>query len=225
MSRRTLARIGGASGVLGGLVLAAVAVQNVVMGLFVTPGPFPGQGQLVALSTLAIIPLLLVPSAIVVGLRGLVSLLGTSSVAMWGARFVAVATLSLVVRPLIPYVLFLDDPSPGIAVVEAALRVSVALSVLTSAAFAAGLLLLYVAARRYRRLGSWRPILPAIGLTVILSSTAPHALAAVGLTGNVPLSAAFEFVVGVLWVALGVAVWRESPSSDNHDTGATPLTL
>ena len=85
------------------------------------------------------------------------------------------------------------------------------------------LVLLYLAARGGHRLGPWRRLLPAIGLAVILSSTAPFALSAAALPGVVPFSAALTFVIGVLWLALGVAVWRDAPPSENRNVGAKPL--
>ena len=58
---------------------------------------------------------------------------------------------------------------------------------------------------------------------MILSSASPFALSAAGLPGVVPLSTALTFVIGALWLALGVAVWREAPSPENHNFGAKPM--
>jgi hypothetical protein len=43
----------------------------------------------------------------------------------------------------------------------------------------------------------------------------------VGLTGDMALSEVSEFVMGFLWVALGVALWRHAPQ--NQNVGTTPL--
>jgi hypothetical protein len=61
----------------------------------------------------------------------------------------------------------------------------------------------------------------AIAIAAVLSSTAPFALAAVGLTGDMALSEVSEFVMGFLWEALGVALWRHAPQ--NQNVGTTPL--
>jgi hypothetical protein len=85
----------------------------------------------------------------------------------------------------------------------------------------AGLVLLFVAAQRDQTLGAWRTLLLAIAIAAVLSSTAPFALAAAGLTGDMMLSEVSEFVMGLLWVALGVALWRHAPQ--NRNVGTTLL--
>jgi xanthosine utilization system XapX-like protein len=42
----------------------------------------------------------------------------------------------------------------------------------------------------------------------------------VGLFGLLVLSGVFQFVVGLLWMALGVAMWRHVP--ENQHVGTTP---
>jgi hypothetical protein len=82
-------------------------------------------------------------------------------------------------------------------------------------------MLLFVAARRDQKLGAWRVLLPAIAIATVLSSTGPSALSAVGLMGSQVLSGVIQLVVGLLWVTLGVALWRYAPESQN--VGTTPL--
>jgi hypothetical protein len=85
----------------------------------------------------------------------------------------------------------------------------------------AGLVLLFVAVQWDQTLSAWRTLLLAIAIAAVLSSTVPFALAAVGLTGDMVLSEVSEFVMGFLWVALGVALWRHAPQ--NQNVGTTPL--
>jgi hypothetical protein len=112
------------------------------------------------------------------------------------------------------------DASPGYGAIGAMIFLSHAVSVLSSLVLAAGFVLLFVAARRDQKLGAWRVLLPAIAIAAVLSSTAPFALSAVGLMGSVMLSGGLQFVVGLLWVALGVALWRHAP--ENQNVGTTP---
>lgn len=224
MIRRTLVRVGGAFAVLGGLVLASLAVQNVAIwaGFFGTT-EFPTPKQVVVLTILGRIESFVIPSSVMVGLIGLYALLGASPASKWGFGLATAATLLILVRFQIPSYVSFEDPSPGNDAMGTVLIVLGTLSVLTSAVFATSLVLLYLAARRSHRLGPWRRLLPTIGLAVILSSASPFALSAAGLPGVVPLFTALTFVIGALWLALGFAVWREAPSPENHNVGAKPM--
>ena len=51
-----------------------------------------------------------------------------------------------------------------------------------------------------------------------LSSSGPPLVFSMG---SVVLSGVFQVVVGLLWVALGVALWRHA--SENQNVGTTPL--
>jgi ABC-type enterobactin transport system permease subunit len=124
---------------------------------------------------------------------------------------------------VIPYFLFIGRPDAfsSSGAIGAMIFLSHALSVLSSLVLAAGLVLLFIAAQRDQTLGAWRTLLLAIAIAAVLSSTAPFALAAAGLTGDMMLSEVSEFVMGLLWVALGVALWRHAPQ--NQNLGTTPL--
>ena len=210
---------------LAGLALASVVLWNVAFatGLLAPTGPLSNPGQPLVFSILQIISLLAIPSGILVGLFGLLVLLGPSSVARWGVRLAAVATLLLVIQLVIPYFLFIGSPdaSSSSGAIGATIFLSHALSVLSSLVLAAGLVLRFVAAQRDQTLGAWRTLLLAIAIAAVQSSTAPFALAAAGLTGDMMLSEVSEFVMGLLWVALGVALWRHAPQ--NRNVGTTPL--
>ena len=175
---------------------------------------------------LQIISLPAIPLGILVGLLGLLAVLGASSVARWGVRLAAVATLLPIIPLVVPYYFLIGSPdaSPDSGAMGTMIFLSHALSVLSSLVFAAGLVLLFVAARRDQELDAWRAwrtLLLATAIAAVLSSTAPFALAAVGLTGGTLLSVVSEFVMGFLWVALGVALWRHAPHNQNVRT--TPL--
>jgi hypothetical protein len=72
----------------------------------------------------------------------------------------------------------------------------------------------------YGAIGAMIFLSHAVSVLSSLSSTAPFALSAVGLMGSVMLSGGLQFVVGLLWVALGVALWRHAP--ENQNVGTTP---
>jgi hypothetical protein len=210
---------------VAGFALAYVTVHNIAM----TAGPFAPTRSLssssppLVFSILQVISLPAIPLGILVGLFGLLVLLGASSVARWGVGLAAVATLLLIIEPFVPffYLIGSHDASPNYGAIGAMLFLSDAVSVLSSLVLAAGLVLLFVAAQRDQKLGAWRPILLAIAAAAVLSSTALFALSAVGLTGSMVLSEISELVVGFLWVALGVALWRHAP--ENQNVGTTPL--
>jgi hypothetical protein len=210
---------------VAGLALATVAVQNVALatGRFAPTSPLSNPHLPLLFVILQIISSLAIPLGILVGLLGLLALLGASSEARWGVRLAAVATLLPVIQSVVPYSFFIGSPdaSPSSGAIGTMIFLSHALYVLSSLVLAAGLGLLFVAARRDQKLGTWRMLLLAIAIAAVLSSTAPFALAAVGLTGDMALSEVSEFVMGFLWVALGVALWRHAPQ--NQNVGTTPL--
>lgn len=209
---------------LAGLALAYVTVHNIALtaGLFAPTSRLTGSGPPLVFSILQIVSLPAIPLGALVGLIGLLVLLGASSVARWGVGLAVVATFLLVIQPLVPYLFFVEghDASPSYSAIGTMLFVSDVISALGSLVLAAGLVLLFVAARRDQKLGAWRVLLPAIAAAAVLSSTAPFVLSAVGLMGSVVLSGVFEFVMGILWVALGVALWRHAPEIRN--VGTTP---
>jgi hypothetical protein len=220
--RRTLARVGGDFAMLAGLALAYVSVHNVALtaGLFAPTGPLSSSGPPLVFSILQIISLPGIPLGMLVGLFGLLVLLGVSAAVRWGVGLAAVATLLLIIEVFVPFFFMIGshDASPGYGAIGAMIFLSHAVSVLSSLVLAAGFVLLFVAARRDQKLGAWRVLLPAIAIAAVLSSTAPFALSAVGLMGSVMLSGGLQFVVGLLWVALGVALWRHAPENQNVGT-------
>ena len=208
---------------LAGLALAYVSVHNVALtaGLFAPASPLSSSGPLLVFSILQIISLPVIQLGMMVGLFGLLVLLGVSSVVRWGVGLAAVATLLLIIELFVPifFMIGSHDASPGYGAIGALIFLSRAVPVLSSLVLAAGLMLLFVAARRDQKLGAWRVLLPAIA--AVLSSTVPLALSALGLMGSAVFSGVFQFVVGLLWVALGAAVWRHAP--ENQNIGTTPV--
>jgi hypothetical protein len=223
--QRTLARAGGVFAIWGGLALAYVGAQNVALyaGLFAPKSPLSSSGPPLVLSFLQIISLSVIPLGMLVGVFGLLVLLGASSVVRWGVGLAAVATLLLIIELFVPifFAIVSRGSSPSYDAIGTVIFLSHAISFLSSLVLAAGLMLLFVAARRDQKLGAWRVLLPAIAIATVLSSTGPSALSAVGLMGSQVLSGAVQLVVGLLWVTLGVALWRYAPESQN--VGTTPL--
>jgi len=212
--------------VLAGLTLAYVSVYNVALtaGLFAPAGPLSSSRPPLVLSILQISSLPVLPLGMLAGLSGLLVLLGTSSVVLWGIGLAAVATLLVIIELFIPIIFTIvshDTPS-GYGAFGAMILLSRAVPVLGSLVLATGLVLFFVAARRGQGIGAWRALLLAIAIATVLSSTVPLALSAVGLTGSMVLSGVFQSVAGLLWVALGVALWRHAP--ENQNVGTTPLT-
>jgi hypothetical protein len=207
---------------VAGLALAFVTVHNIALtaGPFATTSRSSGSGPPLMFSILQIVSLPAIPLGALVGLLGLLVLLGASSAVRWGAGLAAGATFLLVIQPFVPYFFFVGshDASPSYGAIGTMLFLADAISLLGSLVLAAGLVLLFVADRRDRKLGAWRVLLPAIAIAAVLSSTVPFALSVVGLTGSVVLSGAFELVMGLLWVALGVALWRHAPENQNVRT-------
>ena len=210
---------------VAGLALAYVTVHNVALtaGLFAPTNQSSSSGPPLVFSILQIISLPAIPLGALVGLFGLLILLGASSMARWGVGLAAVATLLLIIEPFVPYFFLFGsrDAAPSYGAIGTMLFLSDVISILGSLVLAAGLVLLFVAARRDQKLGAWRVLLPAIAIAAVLSSTVPFALSAVGLMGSVVLSGVFAFVMGLLWVALGVALWRYAP--ENQNVGTAPL--
>ena len=208
---------------LAGLALAYVSVHNVALttGLFAPASPLSSSGPPLVFSILQIISLPVIQLGMMVGLFGLLVLFGVSSVVRWGVGLAAVATLLLIIELFVPFVFMIasHNASPSYDAIGALIFLSHAIPVLSSLVLAAGLMLLFVAARRDQKLGAWRVLLPAIAAG--LSSTVPLALSAVGLMGSAVFSGVFQFVVGLLWVALGAAVWRHAP--ENQNIGTTPV--
>ena len=208
---------------LAGLALAYVSVHNLALtaGLFAPASPLSSSGPPLVFSILQIISLPVIQLGMMVGLFGLLILLGVSSIVRWGVGLAAVATLLLIIELFVPFVFMIasHNASPSYDAIGALIFLSHAIPVLSSLVLAAGLMLLFVAARRDQKLGAWRVLLPAIA--AVLSSTVPLALSAVGLMGSAVFSGVFQFVVGLLWVALGVALWRHAP--ENQKVGTTPL--
>jgi hypothetical protein len=208
---------------LAGLALAYVSVHNLALtaGLFAPASPLSSSGPPLVFSILQIISLPVIQLGMMVGLFGLLILLGVSSVVRWGVGLAAVATLLLIIELFVPFVFMIasHNASPGYDAIGTLIFLSHAIPVLSSLVLAAGLMLLFVAARRDQKLGAWRVLLPAIA--AVLSSTVPLALSAVGLMGSAVFSGVFQFVVGLLWVALGAAVWRHAP--ENQNIGTTPV--
>ena len=215
---------GGASAIVAGFALASVTVHNVAL----SAGPFAPTRTLSSsrpspvFSILQIISLPAIPLGILVGLIGLLILVGTSSVARWGVALAA-ATLLLIIGPFVFYFFLIvsHDTSPGYGAIAAMLFLSRALSVLSSLVLAAGIVLLFIADRRDQKLGAWRTLLLVIAIATVLSSTAPFALGAVGLSEDLAFTDASRFVMGFLWVTLGVALWRHAP--ENQNAATTPL--
>jgi hypothetical protein len=205
---------------LAGLALAYVSVHNVALtaGLFAPTGPLSSSGPPLVFSILQIISLPAIPLGILAGLFGPLSLLGASSVARWGVALAGVATLLPIIELFVPnfFLIGSHDTSPAYGAIWTMLFLSGAVSLLSSLVLAAGLALLFIAARRDQKLGAWRTPLPTIAIAALLSSAAPFALA-----GGTTLSEVSELVVGFLWVAFGVALWRHAP--ENQNVGATPL--
>ena len=187
---------------LAGLALAYVSVHNVALttGLFAPASPLSSSGPPLVFSILQIISLPVIQLGMMVGLFGLLVLLGVSSVVRWGVGLAAVATLLLIIELFVPFVFMIasHNASPSYDAIGALIFLSHAIPVLSSLVLAAGLMLLFVAARRDQKLGAWRVLLPAIAIAAVLSSTAPFALSAVGLMGSVMLSGGLQFVVGLL---------------------------
>jgi hypothetical protein len=208
---------------LAGLALAYVSVHNLALtaGLFAPASPLSSSGPPLVFSILQIISLPVIQLGMMVGLFGLLILLGVSSIVRWGVGLAAVATLLLIIELFVPFVFMIasHNASPGYDAIGTLIFLSHAIPVLSSLVLAAGLMLLFVAARRDQKLGAWRVLLPAIA--AVLSSTVPLALSAVGLMGSAVFSGVFQFVVGLLWVALGAAVWRHAP--ENQNIGTTPV--
>lgn len=208
---------------LAGLALAYVSVHNLALtaGLFAPASPLSSSGPPLVFSILQIISLPVIQLGMMVGLFGLLVLLGVSSVVRWGVGLAAVATLLLIIELFVPFVFMIasHNASPSYDAIGALIFLSHAIPVLSSLVLAAGLMLLFVAARRDQKLGAWRVLLPAIAAA--LSSTVPLALSALGLMGSAVFSGVFQFVVGLLWVALGAAVWRHAP--ENQNIGTTPV--
>ncbi|MBD0253514.1 MAG: hypothetical protein ICV31_03350 [Rubrobacter sp.] len=208
---------------LAGLALAYVSVHNLALtaGLFAPASPLSSSGPPLVFSILQIISLPVIQLGMMVGLFGLLVLLGVSSVVRWGVGLAAVAALLLIIELFVPFVFMIasHNASPSYDAIGALIFLSHAIPVLSSLVLAAGLMLLFVAARRDQKLGAWRVLLPAIA--AVLSSTVPLALSAVGLMGSAVFSGVFQFVVGLLWVALGAAVWRHAP--ENQNIGTTPV--
>jgi hypothetical protein len=208
---------------LAGLALAYVSVHNLALtaGLFAPASPLSSSGPPLVFSILQIISLPVIQLGMMVGLFGLLILLGVSSIVRWGVGLAAVATLLLIIELFVPFVFMIasHNASPGYDAIGTLIFLSHAIPVLSSLVLAAGLMLLFVAARRDQKLGAWRVLLPAIA--AVLSSTVPLALSAVGLMGIAVFSGVFQFVVGLLWVALGAAVWRHAP--ENQNIGTTPV--
>ena len=208
---------------LAGLALAYVSVHNVALtaGLFAPASPLSSSGPPLVFSILQIISLPVFQLGMMVGLFGLLVLLGVSSVVRWEVGLAAVATLLLIIELFVPFVFMIasHNASPSYDAIGALIFLSHAIPVLSSLVLAAGLMLLFVAARRDQKLGAWRVLLPAIA--AVLSSTVPLALSALGLMGSAVFSGVFQFVVGLLWVALGAAVWRHAPK--NQNIGTTPV--
>jgi hypothetical protein len=210
---------------LAGLALTYVSVHNVALtaGLFAPTNPLSSSGQPLVFSLLQVISLPVIPLGMLVGLFGLLVVLGVSSIVRWGVGLAALATLLLIIELFVPifFMIGSHDASPGYGAIGALIFLSRAVPVLSSLVLAAGLMLLFVVARRDQKLGTSRVLLPAIAIAAVLSSTVPLALSAVGLMGSVVLSGVFQVVVGLLWVALGVALWRHAP--ENQGVGTTPL--
>ena len=208
---------------LAGLALAYVSVHNLALtaGLFAPASPLSSSGPPLVFSILQIISLPVIQLGMMVGLFGLLILLGVSSIVRWGVGLAAVATLLLIIELFVPFVFMIasHNASPSYDAIGTLIFLSHAIPVLSSLVLAAGLMLLFVAARRDQKLGAWRVLLPAI--VAVLSSTVPLALSAEGLMGSAVFSGVFQFVVGLLWVALGAAVWRHAP--ENQNIGTTPV--
>lgn len=212
---------------LAGLTLAYVSVYNVALiaGPFAPAGPLSSSRPPLVLSILQIFSLPVIPLGMLAGLSGLLVLLGTSSAVRWGIGLAAaVATLLVVIELFIPIIFTIvsHDTSSGYGAFGAMILLSRAIPVLGSLVLATGLVLFFVAARRDQGIGAWRALLLAIAIATVLSSTVPLALSAVGLTGSMVLSGVFQSVAGLLWVALGMALWRHAP--ENRNVGTTPLT-
>ena len=200
---------------LAGLALAYVSVHNLALtaGLFAPASPLSSSGPPLVFSILQIISLPVIQLGMMVGLFGLLVLLGVSSVVRWGVGLAAVAALLLIIELFVPFVFMIasHNASPSYDAIGALIFLPHAIPVLSSLVLAAGLMLLFVAARRDQKLGAWRVLLPAIAA----------ALSALGLMGSAVFSGVFQFVVGLLWVALGAAVWRHAP--ENQNIGTTPV--
>ena len=208
---------------LAGLALAYVSVHNLALtaGLFAPASPLSSSGPPLVFSILQIISLPVIQLGMMVGLFGLLILLGVSSIVRWGVGLAAVATLLLIIELFVPFVFMIasHNASPSYDAIGALIFLPHAIPVLSSLVLAAGLMLLFVAARRDQKLGAWRVLLPAIAAA--LSNTVPLALSALGLRGSAVFSGVFQFVVGLLWVALGAAGWRHAP--ENQNIGTTPV--
>ena len=144
--------------------------------------------------------------------------------ARWGVALAAVVTVLLIIDPFVPYLFWIVSPdaSPGYGTIASMLFISRALSVLSSLVLAAAIVMLVIADRRNRKLGTSRTLLLAVAMATVLSSTAPPTLPAVGLAGGTTLGTVSELVAGLLWMALGAALWRHA--SETSDVGTTPLT-
>jgi hypothetical protein len=210
---------------VAGLALVGVTAQNVApsAGLIDPTRPFSYRPPL-AVSILQIISLPAIPLGMLVGLIGVLLFVGTSPVARWGVALAAVATLLLIVEPFVTYVFWFgsNGASPGYGTITAMFFLTRAVSVLSSLVLAAGIVLLVVADRRDQKLGARRTLLLAIAIATVLSGATPFALGSVGLAGGATLGTVSELAVGLLWMALGMALWRYVP--ENWNVGTTPLT-
>ena len=233
MSRTALARTGAVFAVLGGLLMSLVATQL----LFAIPyivseaslGSFANGGPIPVMFTVLSFAGLVAPLALLIGLIGLYALLDASSVAGSGLAVAGVGTLLLFALPILPfgYLFGLSGNPPGIDTIKAMILFSSLVEGLQAFLLIIGLVLLYVATARAQVLGTWRPLLPTIGLLSVLASTAALVLPAIGLDGGSILLEASRFVSGLLWMVLGVAIWRHAPRAERRGArgGTIPANL
>lgn len=226
MSRRALSRAGACFAVLGGLILAINASMFGAAVLSMTTGWTPSSimsGRFLALFSVLAISSSAAPVAVLIGLLGLYALVGGGSPAgKWGLAASAFAMIILFTVSMFPYLIFSGNPgSSGPGYVWAMFALSSAFSALQAVLLATGLVLLHAAACRRGVLGPWRWLLPAIGFTAVLTVAAPIVLPELGLPGGSMLGQASAIVAGLMWMALGMAIWRHAPPAERSNASST----
>ena len=217
MSRRVLSRARACF-----TVMFLAAVLSTTSGW--TPSSIMSGGSIALFSILAIASPA-IPVALLVGLFGLYALLGGgSSTGKWGLAASAVSILVLFTLSMAPYFLYSGNSAPSNPdFIWSMLVLSSVFSTLQAVLLATGLVLLYAAARRRGVLGPWRPLFLAIGFTAVLAVAAPVVLPELGLPGGSTLAQASAIVSGLLWMVLGVSIWRHAPPAGNRNANTAPI--